>query len=168
VHGVGARLNRLPAAAAGDMVVASVKKGKPELRKKGEFWRAAAAAWGWHGTEGDKHGQGMGLQRKTWLDASPPPPHGAEATSSAQPTRAEEASERGGGEALHDCWVARHAILAFCAPALRPARPVLTVCFPALPVAHIAHSASRTPSHARRGGAPAQAVAQTRRHLPLL
>lgn len=36
VHGVGARLNRLPAAAAGDMVVASVKKGKPELRKKGE------------------------------------------------------------------------------------------------------------------------------------
>jgi ribosomal protein L14 len=73
VHGVGARLNRLPAAAAGDMVVASVKKGKPELRKKGEFWRAAAAAWGWHGTEGDKHGQGMGLQRKTWLDASPPP-----------------------------------------------------------------------------------------------
>jgi len=35
VHGVGARLNRLPAAASGDMVVASVKKGKPELRKKG-------------------------------------------------------------------------------------------------------------------------------------
>ncbi|CAO1624900.1 unnamed protein product [Jaminaea pallidilutea] len=34
VNGVGARLNRLPAAASGDMVVASVKKGKPELRKK--------------------------------------------------------------------------------------------------------------------------------------
>jgi len=31
----GARLNRLPAAAAGDMVMASVKKGKPDLRKKG-------------------------------------------------------------------------------------------------------------------------------------
>ena len=42
----GARLNRLPAAgrfsplicyplAAGDMFIASVKKGKPELRKKG-------------------------------------------------------------------------------------------------------------------------------------
>ncbi|KAF8319983.1 ribosomal protein L14b/L23e [Clavulina sp. PMI_390] len=30
----GARLNRLPDAAVGDMVVASVKKGKPELRKK--------------------------------------------------------------------------------------------------------------------------------------
>merc|ERR1711890_196566 len=30
----GARLNRLPAAAAGDMVMATVKKGKPELRKK--------------------------------------------------------------------------------------------------------------------------------------
>jgi hypothetical protein len=37
VVGFGARLNRLPAAAAGHMVMASVKKGKPELRKKGEF-----------------------------------------------------------------------------------------------------------------------------------
>ena len=27
-------LNRLPAASPGDMVMASVKKGKPELRKK--------------------------------------------------------------------------------------------------------------------------------------
>ncbi len=34
VKGFGARLNRLPAAAVGDMVMASVKKGKPELRKK--------------------------------------------------------------------------------------------------------------------------------------
>lgn len=33
--GKGARLNRLPSASVGDMVVASVKKGKPELRKKG-------------------------------------------------------------------------------------------------------------------------------------
>lgn len=40
VHGWGARLNRLPAAAPGDMVMATVKKGKPDLRKKGE-WRAA-------------------------------------------------------------------------------------------------------------------------------
>ena len=30
----GSRLNRLPDAGVGDMVVASVKKGKPELRKK--------------------------------------------------------------------------------------------------------------------------------------
>jgi hypothetical protein len=30
----GARLNRLPDASVGDMFVASVKKGKPELRKK--------------------------------------------------------------------------------------------------------------------------------------
>ncbi|ORY75054.1 ribosomal protein L14 domain-containing protein [Leucosporidium creatinivorum] len=30
----GARLNRLPAASAGDMVMATVKKGKPDLRKK--------------------------------------------------------------------------------------------------------------------------------------
>lgn len=35
VKGIGARLNRLPAAASGDMVMATVKKGKPELRKKG-------------------------------------------------------------------------------------------------------------------------------------
>lgn len=34
VHGVGGRLNRLPAAAVGDMAVVTVKKGKPELRKK--------------------------------------------------------------------------------------------------------------------------------------
>ncbi|CCH46976.1 60S ribosomal protein L23 [Wickerhamomyces ciferrii] len=34
VKGCGARLNRLPAAAVGDMVMATVKKGKPELRKK--------------------------------------------------------------------------------------------------------------------------------------
>ncbi|MCJ1309380.1 60S ribosomal protein L23 [Agyrium rufum] len=34
VNGIGARLNRLPAAAVGDMVLVTVKKGKPELRKK--------------------------------------------------------------------------------------------------------------------------------------
>jgi len=34
VHGWGARLNRLPSAAPGDMVMATVKKGKPDLRKK--------------------------------------------------------------------------------------------------------------------------------------
>merc|ERR1719453_2791312 len=34
VNGTGSRLNRLPAASIGDCVLASVKKGKPELRKK--------------------------------------------------------------------------------------------------------------------------------------
>eukprot|EP00887_Chlorella_sp_A99_P001431 scaffold8.g1431.t1 len=34
VVGWGARLNRLPSAASGDMVMATVKKGKPDLRKK--------------------------------------------------------------------------------------------------------------------------------------
>jgi large subunit ribosomal protein L23e len=34
VHGVRGRLNRLPAASVGDMVLITVKKGKPELRKK--------------------------------------------------------------------------------------------------------------------------------------
>ena len=32
--GWGTRLNRLPKAAPGDMILASVKKGKPDLRKK--------------------------------------------------------------------------------------------------------------------------------------
>merc|ERR1711975_12571 len=34
VKGIGARLNRLPAAASGDLVMATVKKGAPTLRKK--------------------------------------------------------------------------------------------------------------------------------------
>lgn len=34
VTNVGGRLNRLPAASVGDMILCSVKKGKPELRKK--------------------------------------------------------------------------------------------------------------------------------------
>ena len=36
VKGIRGRLNRLPAAGAGDLVLATVKKGKPELRKKGK------------------------------------------------------------------------------------------------------------------------------------
>merc|ERR1712079_654699 len=34
VYGIRGRLNRLPAACSGDMVLATVKKGKPELRKR--------------------------------------------------------------------------------------------------------------------------------------
>merc|ERR1711911_75175 len=34
VKGIKGRLNRLPSAASGDLVLATVKKGKPELRKK--------------------------------------------------------------------------------------------------------------------------------------
>merc|ERR1712127_1032529 len=34
VVGIGARLNRIPKGAPGDMVMATVKKGKPDLRKK--------------------------------------------------------------------------------------------------------------------------------------
>merc|ERR1712078_881229 len=34
VKGYRGRLNRLPGASVGDMIVCSVKKGKPELRKK--------------------------------------------------------------------------------------------------------------------------------------
>jgi large subunit ribosomal protein L23e len=46
VCGWGARLNRLPAAACGDMVMATVKKGKPDLRKKGELHCSPACAVG--------------------------------------------------------------------------------------------------------------------------
>ena len=34
VYGIKGRLNRLPQASMGDMVMCTVKKGKPELRKK--------------------------------------------------------------------------------------------------------------------------------------
>ena len=34
VCNIGGRLNKLPKASSGDMVMCSVKKGKPELRKK--------------------------------------------------------------------------------------------------------------------------------------
>lgn len=37
VKGIRGRLNRLPAAGVGDMVMCSVKKGKPELRKQGNY-----------------------------------------------------------------------------------------------------------------------------------
>merc|ERR1711865_25797 len=48
VKGIGAELSRLPKACVGDMVMCTVKKGKPELRKKmliavvvrqKKFWR---------------------------------------------------------------------------------------------------------------------------------
>ncbi len=38
VKGYKGRLNKLPAAAVGDMVMATVKDGKPELRKKGNYY----------------------------------------------------------------------------------------------------------------------------------
>ncbi|KAL9675276.1 hypothetical protein QQ045_003478 [Rhodiola kirilowii] len=34
VKGIKGKLNRLPSACVGDMVMATVKKGKPDLRKK--------------------------------------------------------------------------------------------------------------------------------------
>lgn len=41
VQGIKGRLNRLPAAGSGDMIVATVKKGKPELRKKVSLFQTA-------------------------------------------------------------------------------------------------------------------------------
>ena len=44
--GFGSHLNRLPDAGVGDMVVASVKKGKPELRKKSaSFFFPLSLSW---------------------------------------------------------------------------------------------------------------------------
>lgn len=45
VKGIRGRLNRLPAAGAGDLVLATVKKGKPDLRKKGEPCRLWRHVW---------------------------------------------------------------------------------------------------------------------------
>ena len=41
--GWGARLNRLPGASPGDMFMGTVKKGKPDLRKKGASAAGCAA-----------------------------------------------------------------------------------------------------------------------------
>ncbi|KAF4727052.1 60S ribosomal protein L23 [Perkinsus olseni] len=47
VKGTGARLNRLPAASLGDMLMSSVKKGKPELRNnRGKSTAAARRSFG--------------------------------------------------------------------------------------------------------------------------
>merc|ERR1712070_336296 len=40
VKGIKGRLNKIPGATVGNMVMATVKKGKPELRKKGAPARA--------------------------------------------------------------------------------------------------------------------------------
>ena len=56
VAGWGARLNRLPAAAPGDMVMATVKKGKPDLRKKG--------GWGGEAGCGRREDGGGGAGRR--------------------------------------------------------------------------------------------------------
>lgn len=41
----GSHLNRLPSACVGDMIIASVKKGKPELRKKSELRSWIMGSW---------------------------------------------------------------------------------------------------------------------------
>jgi hypothetical protein len=62
VSGFGARLNRLPAAAPGDMVMCTVKKGKPELRKKG----ACAGAGKRGGGRGERgRGRSQGRRRQS-------------------------------------------------------------------------------------------------------
>jgi ribosomal protein L14 len=40
VKGIKGRLNKMPGATVGNMVMATVKKGKPELRKKGACCRS--------------------------------------------------------------------------------------------------------------------------------
>lgn len=57
VKGIKGRLNRLPAAGVGDMVMATVKKGKPELRKKGECFQSLLQL----------HSAGFGLEKHVCL-----------------------------------------------------------------------------------------------------
>jgi large subunit ribosomal protein L23e len=52
VKGYKGRLNRLPAAAVGDMIVCSVKKGKPELRKKVMLGVVVRQRKGWRRKDG--------------------------------------------------------------------------------------------------------------------
>lgn len=61
VVGWGSRLNRLPAAACGDMVMASVKKGKPDLRKKGEQALHTGSLWACCCGRRAPHGEGAGV-----------------------------------------------------------------------------------------------------------
>lgn len=68
VCGWGSRLNRLPAGGPGDMVMATVKKGKPDLRKKGAR-RRGAARWQLVGGRGPLHSL---LRCECVFD--PPPP----------------------------------------------------------------------------------------------
>jgi large subunit ribosomal protein L23e len=68
-YGFGAHLNRLPDAGVGDMVVASVKKGKPELRKKSPSPTVSACVCVSSPPSSDARGgypsaQGMAAQRR--------------------------------------------------------------------------------------------------------
>ena len=46
VKGIKGRLNKIPGATVGNMVMATGKKGKPELRKKGARAPPLCACWG--------------------------------------------------------------------------------------------------------------------------
>lgn len=71
VVGWGSRLNKLPAAACGDMVMASVKKGKPDLRKKGKLQRERRVGCGGRpAIRGAWRGNEVQMQRRlSYLDA---------------------------------------------------------------------------------------------------
>ena len=57
----GSRLNRLPDAGVGDMVVASVKKGKPEVRKKSACVCVKGGVVTMEETEGRNNGRSGGM-----------------------------------------------------------------------------------------------------------
>jgi ribosomal protein L14 len=74
VKGIGARLNRLPAGGVGDMVMATVKKGKPELRKKVMPAVIVRQSKPWRRGDGvflyfeDNAGVVRACRPQTWLD----------------------------------------------------------------------------------------------------
>lgn len=63
VVGWGSRLNRLPQGGPGDMVMATVKKGKPDLRKKGAHGAGAGAGSSSNGSSSDGGGSAAPLER---------------------------------------------------------------------------------------------------------
>ncbi|XP_059763408.1 large ribosomal subunit protein uL14 isoform X3 [Balaenoptera ricei] len=66
VKGIKGRLNRLPAAGVGDMVMATVKKGKPELRKKGGFLTTAPPGKPWSSTSSSGNSTTKVIPEKRW------------------------------------------------------------------------------------------------------
>ena len=65
VKGIKGRLNKMPGATVGNMVMATVKKGKPELRKKGERATEMDPAVGWKLAPAPAHAECCELSAQT-------------------------------------------------------------------------------------------------------
>uniref|UniRef100_A0A663E4F0 Large ribosomal subunit protein uL14 n=1 Tax=Aquila chrysaetos chrysaetos TaxID=223781 RepID=A0A663E4F0_AQUCH len=100
VKGIKGRLNRLPAAGVGDMVMATVKKGKPELRKKVFLLRGTerqVACW-----RGAPFPPQTNPEGGHWISGVPPPPFQKALVES---VCSDSVSCRGRAEQRHRFWV---------------------------------------------------------------